>query len=75
MLRSVTSRELAEWRAYEFVNGPVGPQYEQEALASIHEMLQQVARLLVAQNAKDEDDIPAIVRYPRPFDVFRNKEE
>lgn len=62
----MSSADLTEWRAYEIINGPVGPQYEREALASIHEILQNVCRLLVAQNSKETDDIPDVVRYPRP---------
>ena len=71
MLESVTSQELAELRAYEIVNGPIGStEYADEALASIHEVLQQIARLLMAQSADDEDDIPPLVRFPRPTDIF-----
>lgn len=75
MLRSVTSVELTEWRAYEYLNGPLGPGYEQNALAEIHEMLQNVCRLLVAQNVEDEDDIPDVEHYPRPHEVFKRREE
>lgn len=75
MLRSVTSVELAEWRAYEQLNGPTGPQYEQQALAEIQEMLQHVCRLLVAQSAEDEDDIPAVQHYPRPNELYKRWEE
>jgi hypothetical protein len=76
LLESVTSQELAELRAYEIVNGPIGStQYADEALASIHELLQQIARLLMAQNAEDEDDIPPLVPYPRPADIFTLQED
>lgn len=69
MLASLNSREISEWRAYELTNGPVGAQYEQNALAEIHEMLQQLARILIAQHANDQDDIPSIQHFPRPNEL------
>lgn len=75
MLASVTSREIAEWRAYERLNGPIGSSaYQEEALASMHEMLQHLARILIAQNVEDEDDIPDISHYPRPFEFMQPPE-
>lgn len=66
MLRSVTSEELSEWRAYERLNGALGPSYSQEVLAAIHEMLQSIGRTLVAANTDDEDKVPEFREYPRP---------
>lgn len=74
-MESTTSTELAELRAYELVNGPIGSQYSDDALAAIHEQLQQVCRLLVAQNAEDEDDIPQFHPFPRARAVYDSWEE
>lgn len=70
MLGSVSSRELTELRAYEMVNGPIGSQYSEEILGDIHEQLQNLGRLLIAQTAEDADDIPPVHRYPRPWEVW-----
>lgn len=70
MLARVTSRELAELKAYELFNGPIGKdEYTHDVLAAIHEQLQQIGRLLIAQNASDEDEIPDIAHYPRSREV------
>lgn len=71
LLESTTSRDLAELRAYELTNGPIGSQYSDDILAAIHEQLQQVCRLLIAQGAEDEDDIPDLHRYPRTYEMFQ----
>lgn len=70
LLASVTSRDLAELRAYELVNGPIDSQYSDDLLAAIHEQLQQVCRLLIAQGADEDDDIPDVHRYPRTYEMF-----
>jgi len=75
MLRSLSSVEIAEWRAYELLNGPLGSSYEQNALASIHEMVQQLCRVMIAVNSEDSSGVPDIVRYPRPDDFLREPEE
>ncbi|WP_432001233.1 hypothetical protein [Streptomyces sioyaensis] len=40
VLASVTSRELAEWVAYERAYGPIDLMWTNETLAQIHELLQ-----------------------------------
>lgn len=76
MLESLSSTEIVEWRAYETLNGPVGSgAYEQEALASIQEMLQHVARILIAANADEDSKIPEMVHYPRPFEFMQPPSE
>lgn len=76
MLASLTSREIAEWRAYELLNGPVGPSYEQNALASIHEMVQQLCRIMISVNSEEgSSGVPDIIRYPRPDEFLRQTEE
>jgi hypothetical protein len=47
----------------------------EEALAAIHEQIQRVVSAIVAGNVKDEDDIPEVVHFPRPYEVFNLKEE
>lgn len=68
MLDSVDSQELAEFQAYEMVNGPIGGRFQEDVLISIHEMLQQIGRILVAQHTEHREDIPDLMRYPRPAD-------
>jgi hypothetical protein len=75
LLATHTSAELTELRAYERKNGPIGAQYMEEALAAIHEQIQRVVSAIVAGNVKDEDDIPEVVHFPRPYEVFNLKEE
>lgn len=75
LLASVTSRDLAELRAYELVHGTVDSQYSDDLLASIHEQLQQVCRLLIAQGAEEEDEIPEIHPYPRTYQMFQLEED
>ncbi|MFT2016290.1 hypothetical protein ACMA1D_10670 [Streptomyces sp. 796.1] len=72
MLSSVSSRELAEWMAYEKVAGPVGSVHGDEILAAIHEQLGFIAHLLGAAHFSDEshpNPIPAPERYPRPHEL------
>jgi hypothetical protein len=69
-LESHTSRDLAELRAYELRYGPIGPQYQLEVLASIHEQLQKLTSTVWAVNIEDPDDAPEVVHYPRPYEVF-----
>lgn len=75
LLETVSSRDLAELRAYERLNGPIGPQYIQESLACMHEQLQRIVAAVYAVNVKDEDDIPEVVAYPRPPEIFNPSEE
>jgi hypothetical protein len=75
MLSCVGANELAEYRAYEYLNGPIGPAYEQQTLAAIHEQLQLIVMTLRQANAKDPDDVPGVVLYPRPNEVYKLGEE
>lgn len=77
MLARMTSRQLSEWMAFEKADGPIGGQYEQEVLASIHEQLQAIAHLLGAAHFTDKEHpdnpVPEPIRYPRPDEVFPSK--
>lgn len=75
LLDTVSSEELAELRAYEYINGPIGPQYVQETLAALHEQLQRVVSTIIAVNTKDEDDIPNVASYPRPYEIYKSDGE
>jgi hypothetical protein len=74
LLERTTSQELSELRAYETVNGPIGPQYVESVLAAIQEQLQEVCRLLIAQGVEDEDDVPDLHHYPRPYELYNLEE-
>src|SRR3954471_14457745 len=69
LLATHTSKDLAEWRAFEYLNG-FEDVWTQEALSDIHEQIQNVAHVIGAQNAEDEDDNPVPVprRYPRRYE-------
>lgn len=69
MLTRMTSRDVAEWRAFEIVNGPVDSGWRDDVLAAIHEQLQQISHLTGAAHFTDEDNdnpVPTPERYPRP---------
>lgn len=62
------SRELSEWQAYERAVGPIGRQYADDMLASIHEQLQFLSYLTGAQYG--ENPAPEPQRVPRPNEIF-----
>jgi hypothetical protein len=74
-----TSRELAEWEAYERHAGPVDRSYDSEALANIHEQLQYMNRLLGAAHFTDKKNpnnpAPEPERYPRPNELHQRASE
>lgn len=68
LLTTHTSYQLAEWRAYDRVNGLVDPQLF-ELLAGIHEQTQLTNHILGAAHLTGEDEenpIPQPTRFPRP---------
>lgn len=70
MLADTTSYELSELAAYELINGPIGGRYSEELLADIHQQLQRVCSILIAQHVEHEQQVPQPQRYPRPHDVL-----
>lgn len=40
LLSKIDAHELAEWEAFEVVNGPIGREYSDDMLACIHEVIQ-----------------------------------
>lgn len=71
LLATHTSRDLAEWRAFEYLNGFVDP-WQQEALSDIHEQLQLLAFLAGVEFAEEDDPesnpVSPPTRYPRRAD-------
>lgn len=78
MLARISSLELSEWEAYERHAGPLGGAWEAEALAGIHEKLQQIARIQGAAHFTDKkhkkNPVPEPKHYPRPFEIFETPE-
>lgn len=72
MLSRVDSRELAEWRAYEAVAGPIGTEWRDQVLADIHEQLQSLNRLTGQAHFTDKNNregpAPEPEHYPRPYE-------
>ena len=69
MLAVVSSRELAEWEAYERAYGPIGKRYSEEALANIADTLAILLRHYGEQF--DENPVPVPRKYPRPDEWFK----
>lgn len=72
MLEHVDARELGEWRAYEVVHGPVDGQWRDEAMASMHEVLQGLRYFAGAHFAKkgSKNPAPDPYSYPRPSQMY-----
>lgn len=74
-----TSRELAEWAAYERYAGPIDRSYDREVLANIHEQLQYLNRLTGAAHFTDKKNknnpAPEPERYPRPSELYQRASE
>jgi hypothetical protein len=64
MLASVPSSLLVEWKAYEYVAGPLNDSYLAEVLALNNEALQQIA-ILTAQDKKAK-----VQHIPRPNELY-----
>lgn len=73
MLERTSSYELSEWQAYEKANGPLGPQYVQATMASMHRQLMTIAWLLGAQF--EENPAPEPFDWPMPSEIFLPPEE
>lgn len=72
LLATHTSRELAEWRAFEFMNG-FEDTWTQEVLSDIHEQIQWLAHLMgmihmCEDGDTDSNPIPPPKRYPRRYE-------
>lgn len=69
------SVEYSQWMAFERVYGPIGGEWEQEALAGIVEQLHTLTYLFSQANFTDKNHrrgpIPKPERYPRPNESLR----
>lgn len=70
----MTSIELSEWEAYERYAGPIGPSWEAEVLAGIHEQLQRLNRIQGAAHFTDrkhkKNPVPEPKHFDRPHEIF-----
>jgi hypothetical protein len=72
LLARTTSRELAEWVAYEHHAGPLGPAWRDDTAAATLEALQYIQHLLGAGLFSDRthpNPVPAPSRVPRPAEA------
>lgn len=60
--------------AYEREDGPIGPRWQEEALAGLHEQLQRLNHLQGAAHFTDrkhkKNPVPSPKHYPRPYEIF-----
>ena len=73
MLKTMSSRELAQWAAYETVSGPLGEQYSDATLASLYDSSQLTNYLLGAIYAswtEGTNPIPKPEMLKRPNQIF-----
>jgi hypothetical protein len=63
-----TSRELAQWAAYERYAGPLDGSWEAETLAQLHEMTQNLCRMFGAANF-ERNPMPEPAHHKRPHEV------
>jgi hypothetical protein len=69
------SYEFSQWIAFERSHGPLGGEWDADALASIQEQLQQISYLLGQAHFTDKTHkrgpIPKPERFPRPHESLR----
>lgn len=75
MLTCIDSHEIAEWRAFEKAFGPLRDEWRDEALASIHEQLQLIARLIGQGFFGEESPVTEFAPVPRPAETFLHEDE
>lgn len=71
LLARTSSYELTEWMAYENAFGPLGPEYRDDMLASIHEQLQALRHLMGELWTEKDNPIPVPKKLPRPNDLWQ----
>lgn len=71
----MSSREMAQWMAFERAHGPIGTEWSDEALAAIQEQLQQLSYLLSQAKFTDKTHrkgpVPKPERFPRPYESVK----
>lgn len=77
LLARTTSAELSEWQAYEVAYGPVGPAYQNEALASLADLMQHLIYVVqaVQVDEKQRKEIPQGPPFPRPHEIAEPNRE
>lgn len=74
MLQEMDSLEYSRWIAFERVYGPIGGQWTEDAIAALHEQLQQISYLLGQAHFADKQSkkgpIKKPERYPRPYEAL-----
>lgn len=76
MLRSMSSKELSQWAAFEKLSGPLGQHYSDEMLASLHEQGQMTNYLLGAIYAswtEQSNPVAPPEALTRPNQIFADK--
>lgn len=65
--------------AFEKHEGPVGPQWRDETMAEIHELLQRLSYLQGAAHFTDRkhkrNPVNKPKHFPRPYELFREKDQ
>jgi hypothetical protein len=73
-MERISSRELTEWMAYEIEEGPLGPRWQDETMAAIHEQLQRLNHIQGAAHFTDrkhkKNPVPSPKHYTRPYEIF-----
>ncbi len=74
-MRRYTSRQIAEWLAYERFAGPIDRSYDRDVLAAMHEQLQYLCRLIGAAHFTDRkhpnNPVPEPQHYPRAHELYQ----
>lgn len=74
MLHSMDSVEYSQWMAFERANGPIGGEWDSNALAAIQEQLQQISYLMGQAHFTDKHHkrgpIPKPEKFPRPNEAL-----
>lgn len=69
MLERISARELTEWAVYEMRNGPLGDQWRDDMLASLHELLQANNYLTGGAAGGKKNPAPKPKDVPRPWEI------
>ena len=75
LLERVDSRELTEWMAFEKAFGPLGNDYEKEALATIQDSLNALMFLTGQISYGQKNPVPEPTKFPRPHQAFLERGE
>lgn len=75
LMHTMDSYEFTQWVAFEQVYGPIGDEWQQEAIASIHEQLQRLTYVQSQAHFTDKHHRRGPVappqKYPRPYESLK----